>query len=41
VKNALAHAGVTQPGVLAIPATGERVLMALSAQLQPVVVLAT
>ncbi|MGD0463404.1 MAG: xanthine dehydrogenase molybdopterin binding subunit [Tepidisphaeraceae bacterium] len=35
VKDALAQAGVTQPGALAIPATGERVLMALSAQLQP------
>jgi xanthine dehydrogenase large subunit len=35
VKNALSQAGVIQPGALSIPATGERVLMALSAQLQP------
>jgi xanthine dehydrogenase large subunit len=41
VKDALAQAGVTQPGALAIPATGERVLMALSAQAQPAAVLAT
>ena len=41
VKNALAQAGVTQPCALAIPATGERILMALSAQLQPDAVLAT
>jgi xanthine dehydrogenase large subunit len=39
IKDALAHAGVTQPGALAIPATGERALMALSAQLQPDAVL--
>jgi xanthine dehydrogenase large subunit len=41
VKDALAQCGVTRPGALAIPATGERVLMALSAQLQPDAALAT
>jgi xanthine dehydrogenase large subunit len=41
VKDALAHAGMTQAAALAIPATGERVLLALSTQLQPIAVLAT
>ena len=42
VKDALGQAGVTQAGALAIPATGERVLMALSARRgQPVAVMAS
>jgi xanthine dehydrogenase large subunit len=36
VKNALSYAGVNRPGTLAIPATGERVLMALAAANTPV-----
>jgi xanthine dehydrogenase large subunit len=36
VKNALSYAGVNRPGMLAIPATGERVLMALAAANTPV-----
>ncbi len=35
VKNALAYAGVKQPGTFSIPATGERVLLALTAARQP------
>jgi xanthine dehydrogenase large subunit len=40
VKNALASAGITKPGSLAIPATGERVLMALASLHQPETALA-
>jgi xanthine dehydrogenase large subunit len=35
VKNALVYAGVNRPGSLAIPATGERVLLALAAASKP------
>jgi len=39
-KNAIACAGETRPGALALPATGARLLMALSARSSPAAVLA-
>jgi xanthine dehydrogenase large subunit len=39
-KNALAEAGIIEPGALAIPATGERLLMALSAKRPALAVMA-
>ncbi len=35
VKNALSYAGAARPGMLSLPATGERVLLALAAARQP------
>jgi xanthine dehydrogenase large subunit len=41
IKNALTYAGVTKPSALALPATAERVLLALTAAKKPVPALAT
>jgi xanthine dehydrogenase large subunit len=41
IKNALSYAGANRPGMLSIPATGERVLLALAAARQPEAAMAT
>jgi xanthine dehydrogenase large subunit len=39
-KNAIAYSGDTHPGALSLPATGERLLMALSTRSRPTAILA-